>query len=209
VKHDFRTLVIDSYSKLFATAVAIEIERIKAKGDGDKPSYGSEKKPAVSASRQMVRWFEHLDMNVILIAHERPLWANGEQVGTTFDGWDKLDYELDLVLNVYQAGNQRMARVGKCRLSQFTSGSTFPWSYPEFGQRYGLDVMEAAAETVAIATAEQVEMVAGLAKTLHLDEEDRLKWFEKAGVTAWDQMDTITIGTCIAALTKRLPAAAA
>ena len=117
--HRFRTLVIDSYSKIFGTQVSIELERIQArqeaKGEAGKETYGAEKKPAVNWTRRWLRWFEKLDMNVILICHQRDRYQDGKLTGVTFDGWDKLEYDLHLCLNITKQGASRKARVVKSR----------------------------------------------------------------------------------------------
>ncbi len=96
--HPYRTLVIDSISKPFNTSVALESERL-----GSKDAFGASKKPGLSLMRQLVIWLERLDMNVILIAHEKAEWGVNEkgersEVGATFDAWEKLEYELHLAL---------------------------------------------------------------------------------------------------------------
>lgn len=62
--HPFKTVVIDSITKLFNTAVANEAERL-----GAKDAFGASKKPAVAFMRRLVAWIQRLDMNVVLISH--------------------------------------------------------------------------------------------------------------------------------------------
>jgi hypothetical protein len=136
-KHTYRTLVIDSISKVFNTAVAIEADRL-----GDKNAFGADKKPAIAAMRQLVAWLQRLDMNVVLIAHEKVEWGqnnNGErvEVGQTFDCWDKLEYELHLALRILKQGKSRKAFVRKSRLTGFPEGEMFAWEYDTFADRYG------------------------------------------------------------------------
>lgn len=209
VPHEHKTLVVDSYSKLFNTRVTTEYERLEAAKRDMTKTFGAEKKPAVNLTKRMISWFDRLDMNVILICHEKAKWADSEQVGYTFDGWDKLEYELDLTLRVVKQGNSRIARVGKSRLQEFTTGEAMPWSYEEFAKRYGRAVIEADAKTVAIATAEQVEKAEKLADAFKLDEATRIKWFDKAGVDNWRQMDSATIDACIKHLANNIPQNAA
>jgi len=205
VPHPYRTLVIDSFSKLFNTRVNIEAEAmLKANRDMSK-TFGAEKKPAISQTRQMVRWFEKLDMNVILICHEKDKWENGEVTGQTFDGWDKLEYELHLAMNIVKQGKSRKARVTKSRLEAFPDGSTFDWSYAEFAQRFGREVIESAAVTVEPASEDQIRTVKGLEQIVRINDETKEKWFEKAGVSRWDDMDSQTIQACIDYLTKQIP----
>lgn len=208
-KHNFRTLVLDSYSKLFNSAIAVEYERMEKMGREMDKTFGAEKKPAIARTKQMIAWFDKLDMNVILICHQKDLWKNGEQIGVTFDGWDKLEYELDLAIQIVKQGNSRKAKIGKCRLQQFREGEQLEWSYSEFANRYGIDVIEAAAKPIEPASADQIRVVQQLCEVVKLDDETRIKWFDKAGVDAWGEMDAATIQACIDYLTNKLPKSAA
>lgn len=181
-QHEYRTLVIDSISKLFNTAIANEAERLA--DAGKKNEFGADKKPAVSMMRQMVSWLTRLDMNVILIAHEKPLWGmvNGErqEVGVTFDCYDKLEYELHLCLNIVKLGGKHTARVRKTRLIGFPDATSFEWSYPAFAERYGKDVMEKPATALQLATPEQlaeIERLLGIVKLSPDATKD--KWIEE------------------------------
>jgi GTPase SAR1 family protein len=92
-KHGFKTLIVDSLTKLFQTAIATEAERL-----GDKDVFGASKKPAVAAMRRLVMWTSRLDLNVWFICHETAEWGmiNGQraEVGRVADVWEKLIYEL-------------------------------------------------------------------------------------------------------------------
>lgn len=175
-KHPYRTLVIDSFSKLFNTQVAADYDRLETKGRDMEKTFGAEKKGAINATRQMVRWFEKLDMNVILICHEKAQWKDGKEVGQTFDAWDKLEYELHLALQIVKVGKDRKAVVTKTRLEQFPDGAVFPWSYAGFAERYGKDVMEAAAVPTALATPAQVAQYNAIMGIVKVDPKILEKW---------------------------------
>ena len=105
-KHRFKTLVIDSITKLFNEAISKEAEKL-----GDKNAFGADKKPAIAAMRRLVSAISRLDMNVLLIAHEKAEWgvdASGQrtEIGKAPDCWEKLIYELDLA---FQARNDSNA----------------------------------------------------------------------------------------------------
>jgi hypothetical protein len=208
-KHPYGTLVLDSYSKLYSTRIAEQFEVMEGKQnfDPDK-TFGREKKPAISKTRQMIAWFDRLDMNAILICHQKDVWADGKVVGHTFDGYEKLEYELDLVLQIQKVGQARKAKVGKCRLKQFREQEVFDWNYTTFATKYGKEVIEAASVPVEPASAEQIRVIEQLSSIVRLDDEIRVKWFEKAGVDAWGEMDATTIQTCIDHLKSKLPQAA-
>lgn len=202
-KHHYRTLVIDSISKLFNTEIANEAERL-----GDKDAFGASKKPAISYMRRLTSWLQRIDMNVVMIAHEKAEWGlvNGQrsEIGSTFDAWDRLAYELHLVLNIVKAGPSRLARVGKSRLLGFPEGSTFPWAYADFAERYGVDVIEKEATPIVLATPEQIAEVTRLLDVVKLPDGTVDKWFKKAEVEEWSEMNTDIIEKCIASLKEKI-----
>lgn len=205
-KHSYRTVVIDSISKAFLAEVAQEAERL-----GDKDQYGASKKPAIAKMRQIVHWLGKLDMNAILVAHAKDEYGldnkgNREVIGETFDAWDKLEYELHLCLNIQKTGPKRLAKVRKSRLLGFTEGSIIPWSYDDFAERFGRERLEATAKQIELATPEQVAEVNQLIERVRLPEGTIEKWFTAAGVAAWADMETETIGKCITAIQARVAA---
>jgi hypothetical protein len=202
--HDRKTLVIDSISKLFNSAIALEAERL-----GDKNAFGADKKPAIASMRQMVTWLQKLDMSVILIGHEKAEWGQDDkgqrvEIGATFDAWDKLEYELHLALRVVKQGKSRRAFVRKSRLLGFPEGEAFDWSYDSFADRYGRDVIEGAVKSITLATPEQVAEVRRLLDAVKVEEDYAAKCFAKAGATAWDELETGQIEKVIAQLKGRI-----
>jgi len=208
-KHDRRTLVIDSITKLFANEIAREGERLH--DQGKKNEFGADKKPAVSYMRQLCSWIKRIDMNVILIAGEVAEWGldgKGEriQVGETFDCWPRLEYELDLAVKVLKAGPKRLARVRKTRIAAFPEGSTFDWTYDEFAKRYGADNLEGAAMPLSVATHEQVMEINGLLAVAKLDPEVTDKWLAAANVSSWEEMETDKVAKVIEHLRAKIAA---
>jgi len=195
--HPYKTVVIDSITKLFNLEIANEAEKL-----GDKNAFGADKKPAIACMRRLVNWLHRLDMNVILVAHEKPQWgtdAKGEraEIGVTFDGWDKLEYELHLCLNILKTGDKRIAKVKKSRLQGFPDASIFEWSFPNFAERYGKDVIEKKSEKISLATPEQLSQLASLMEVVKLPDDQQEKWFKAAGVSSFAEMDRDKIAKCI------------
>jgi AAA domain len=201
-RHSYKTVVIDSITKLFNVAIADEAERLSTARL--KNEFGADKKPAVGAMRRLVAWLTRLDMNAVLIAHENPEWGmvNGsrEQIGSTFDCWPKLSYELHLALNITKQGPSRLARIGKSRLLGFEEGTTFPWSYADFADRYGREVIESEVTQIVLATLEQLAEVERLVALVKLPEGQVEKWLTAAGVAEWAEMDTDRVNKAIAHL---------
>lgn len=158
--HPYKTLVVDSFSKLFNTEIAQAIDgMVKQKKDLTN-TYGSEKKKAVSMAKTFMDWVDRIDMNVILICHEKPLFSDDKTksvVGVTFDGWDKIDYELDLAVNISRQGGSYYATVIKSRVEDFKYGSRIEWSYESFANLYGKEAIEEEAHALELATEEQLE----------------------------------------------------
>lgn len=202
-KHPYKTLVIDSISKVFNTAIALESEKL-----GDKNAFGADKKPAVTYMRQLVMRLQALDMNVILIAHEKVEWGmvDGErkEVGATFDCWDKLEYELHLALRIVKQGPARKAFVRKSRLTGFPEGTSMPWGYAEFSERYGRDVMEHAVTPVVLATPEQLKRLEELLDLVKVEDNFKDRCFTRAGVDKWADMKGEQISAVIAALEGKI-----
>lgn len=184
-QHSFKTLVIDSISKISNLEISKEQERL-----GDKDAFGASKKPSTNLTRRLVSWIDRIDMNVILIAHEKPLWAKGEQIGETFDAYEKLEYELDLVMQIIKAGANRISRVKKSRLAGFADASTFPWAYNDFADRYGKDVIEKQGEVLKLATPEQLSRLKTLLDVWKAPEGQEDKWLNAAKVSKYDEMDS-------------------
>jgi hypothetical protein len=200
--HGWRTLVIDSFSKLYNTAAGIAEEKF-----GN--DFGKDRKEANKPTRKLIRWLDRLDMSVVLVCHEKMKWADGELKGTTYDGWDKLEYELDLWLEAKKRGRERVGIIRKSRLTGFEQDTTVPLSYDDFAARYGKDIIEQDAHQIALATPAQVAELLGLLDAVRVPDETTAKWREKAGVDEWKDMTAEDIGKCIASLRAKLPKAAA
>jgi hypothetical protein len=172
--HDRKTLVIDSLSKLFNNQIVLTQEKMAKAGTED--AFGASKKEAISYMRRLVAWVNRLDMNVILIHHQKSQWKDGKEVGVTFDGWDKLEYELHLVLRIAKNGADRRAYVGKTRLEQFKDGTNFPWSFSEFSKMYGMEVINRAAVKANLAAEEQRAAYTSLLAKVKVPDDVMAKW---------------------------------
>lgn len=203
-KHRFKTFVIDSFSKLFNTRMA-ESEESLIK-EGRKIEFAVEKKDPIKKTRRLIAWLDKLDMNVILVCHEKDKWQNGAVIGQTFDGWDKLEYELHLSLQITKEGNTRRGRVGKSRLIGFPENESFVLSYEEFAKRFGKDVIESESKSIELANDHQIEKLNKLIDVLKVGEEVTVKWLEKAAVESFQEMPADVIQACIDYLRKKIPA---
>jgi hypothetical protein len=192
-KHPYKTLVIDSITKVYQTCIANEAERL-----GEKDAFGASKKPAIAQMRRLVNWCMKLDMNIWFIAHETSEWGvnlktgQREEIGKCPDVWDKLIYELDLGLRILRRGTTypTTAFVSKSRLSGFMDGSTFPLEYAEFSARYGKDSIESETSQIVLATKEQVDEIERIVSVLKIKEDETEKVLTKAGASSWKELTT-------------------
>lgn len=203
-EHGFKTLVIDSVTKLFNTAIANEAERL-----GDKNAFGADKKAAVQYMRRLVNWLMRLDMSVILVAHQKEVWGQNdkgvrEAVGVGPDCWEKLSYELDLTIGVLKFGPRRVGKIGKSRLLGFPENETFDFTYDEFSRRYGRDVIEAESKPLTLANADQLAEINRLLGIVKLPDGQAEKWLAAAGADTWAELDTDKADKVIAALKAKL-----
>jgi hypothetical protein len=173
-QHDRKTLVIDSFTKLFNNQIAMTQEKMAKACVED--AFGASKKEAISYTRRFIAWINKLDMNVILIHHQQSSWKDGKEVGVTFAGWPTMEYELHLVLRIAKNGPDRRAYVGKSRLVQFPSDSNFPWSFQEFASRWGTDIISAASRPANVASPEQLAEYRDIIAKIKIDQSVVDKW---------------------------------
>jgi len=203
VEHEYKTVVIDSFSKLYATAAGIAEEKVGS-------DFGRDKKEANRPTRRLIRWIDRLDMNVILICHQADKWgkdAKGEQsvIDTTFDGMKRLEYELDLWIEIIKEGKSRKGRVRKSRLLGFVEGERFELDYKDFAERYGKKLINADHQvTHQTATPEQASNLITLCRDAGIPTTQIDKWCEKAGVESAELLPPDIMGKCLEYAQSRL-----
>jgi len=189
--HPYQTLIIDSITKLYQTAIANEAERL-----GDKDAFGASKKPAIAWMRRLIAWTQKLDMNVWFVAHDIAEWGldpkTGQrtEIGRMPDVFEKLVYELDLTLHAQKRGQSRVAVVRKSRLLSFPDLETFPLEYSDFAGRYGKEFIEAPTKQFTLATPEQVAEIKRLLSIVKVSEADIEKLMTKAAAETWEELST-------------------
>lgn len=204
-KHDYRTIVIDPITPLY-TDLLEKCEKITG------TEWGRHYGEANKSMKRLINLLMMLDMNVIMTSHAKAEYGDEmKKIGITFDGWKKLDYVFDLVLQLDRRGPKRFATVRKTRLEAFPDGDSFEWDYKEFIKRVG-DTIEQKAEAVALATAQQVTEINGLLEVVTMPDGTTGKWFTKANVDRFEDMTGKQIEGCIKLLkskVKKLETAAA
>jgi len=183
VEHDRKTLIIDSVTKLYHTAAGIAEERVGSK-------FGIDMKEAQKPLKRLLRWLDKVDMNVILIAHEKNQWgqkSDGEDgvTGLTFDCWQKLEYELDFWIQVFKEGPRYRGLIKKSRLLEFPQGDSINWNYKEFATTFGIDTIEAKPNVIVLATDEQIKTLKALVAQFNAIVDDPSTAITESKQKAW------------------------
>lgn len=202
-KHDFKTLILDSFSALYLRAAALAEEKVGS-------DFGKDKKEANRPTRQLMRWIDSIDMNILLICHTKDKWErrkNGQDVtfvGTTFDGYDKLEYILDLWIELEKEGKNRYFTVKKSRIASLPQDERFPLDFKKFAEIYGKEKIESASNPIVMATVEQVAELTHLIEIVKVDQATLDKWLSAADADRWSELTSEQIDKCIKALKSKL-----
>jgi hypothetical protein len=197
-KHEYKTLIIDSFSKLYNLTAAIAEETVGS-------TYAADKKEAQKPTRQLQIWMDKLDMTIALVCHSKDEWSKGQPTGvTTFDGWQKLEYDLNLWIEMVLTGRQRSIVVRKSRLSGFVLGNSYPAEYATFAKLYGKDILDKPQEPVILATKDQISEAKRLMEVFNISDEEQKKGLKKYDAEDYDELTADQVSTVISNLNARL-----
>jgi RecA/RadA recombinase len=201
-KHDYKTLILDSFSALYLRAASLAEEKVGS-------DFGKDKKEANRPTRQLMRWIDTINMNVILICHTKDKWERkrGQELsyaGTTFDGYDKLEFILDLWIEMEKEGRNRFFTVKKSRIASLPQDERFPLDFKKFAEIYGREKIESAAKPIILATPEQVAELTHLVEIVKVEQTTLDKWLTAADAETWAELTGDQINKCINALKSKL-----
>lgn len=197
LKHDYKTLVIDSFTLFYDDL----LEKSALKGT----EFGRHYVATNSRVKHLIRLLLRLDMNVIITSQSKQQYGkNLEVLGNTFDCYKKMDYVFDLILEVQLRGDNRVALVKGTRLSEFKENEVFSCSYEEFSKRYSKEIMERTVKAQEIATDEQVLEILRLIGLLKIPSETYQKWLDKGSSETWEEMPRDAIQKCIDHLKSKI-----
>ncbi len=198
VKHDFKTLVIDSLTLFYDDL----LEKCALKM-GTK--FGIHYTEANRKIKHLIRMLLALDLNVIITSQAKDKYGEKlEVLGTTFDCYKKMDYVFDLILEVQIRGDERVAIVKGTRLSEFKEKETFPCDYKEFSKRYSKEILERVSINQEPASDEQIKELLRLIDLFKVPQETCQKWLEKAVAESWEDMQKDSIQKCIEHLKSKI-----
>jgi hypothetical protein len=200
-KHPYKTLVIDSFSKLYNIEAAAAEDRMGS-------DFGKDKREADKPTRKLLTWLARLPMNVILICHKKDKWERREReliyAGETFDGYKKLDYELDLWLKTKMVGTKRFATIAKSRIDSFPVLTDIELTYDTFKKLYGASVIDEEVTPIVLADKSQLDEIARIVDLLKIPEEDLSKWLAKAQAVDLEDLSKDNASKFLEFLQKKL-----
>lgn len=169
-EHDYKTLIIDPITVYWASLQdkyrAFFMER-KQSGKGFKIDFYefqiSDWNVIKSEYKRFMRKLMTLDMNVIVTAHQKKLYADDQTmkvIGETFDGEKGLGYIFDIVVQTIKRGDRFMARAIKDRTNKLPTGE-FDLSYEMLEKAFGGEALNRKAEVVVLATSDQIDAIRG------------------------------------------------
>lgn len=210
-KHDYRTLIIDPVTQLY-NSLQDKWTRIfekHSKADAAEiQDFGMRYWGRVKAEYKSIqRMLLSLDMNVIITSHQKDVYGAGMQkVGVGPDSMKGDSYVFDMVFRLDNVNGKRIAFTEKERaeIGKNRFPASFEWSYPNFLKFYGQEIIERAADPVAMSSKEQVAEVIRLLGVVKVDDETVSDWFTRADVDAWEEMSGERIQKCIDFLKKKI-----
>lgn len=210
-KHPYKTLIIDPITQIY-NAIQEKWTRIfekNAKGNNSEiQDFGMRYWSKVKGEfKSIQRMLLNLDMNVIVTAHQKDVYGtNFSKIGVTFDSMRGDDYFFDLIFRIEKKGTDRMAITVKERAvpTENKFPEEFIWNYENFIKFYGKDIIEKDSTPVNMASEEQVKRINELIKIISVEEEIINKWFTKADVDDFSEMNESQISKCIEYLESKL-----
>ena len=205
-EHEHRTLILDPFT-IYWSAIQKKYQDIfltrEKKSPGFKMDYykiqPSDWGIIKAEIKELVRKLTMLDMNVIVTAHQKKLYAEGEMmkvIGDTFDGEKSLPYMFDVIVRCYQKDDGSFwSKCIKDRTGSLPKDE-FPTSYQVYADMFGKAELERPAVAIEYATPEQIEEL-GVFFTMHQMDATKIKrQLAKYGVA--------DLGTCPKAAARKL-----
>ena len=148
-RHPYRTVVVDPISVYWDQLQRKWSDLFLLRNRGAKGYHfeffdmGPKEWQTVKAEhKDLLRRLASLDLNVIVTARQRPLYADGgfmRVAGETFDGEKNIGYAFDSVVQLYRDPKGRfMARVQKDRTGLLPA-EPFPTDYATFEKAFGIE----------------------------------------------------------------------
>lgn len=164
-RHGYRTLVVDPITVYWEALQRRWSEIFLRRNRGSKGFKGEfydfqprDWMPVKAELKEFLRKLIALDMNVVVTAREKPLYAEGtlmKAVGETFDAERSLPYLFDTIVRLYRDEQGRF--MGTCLKDRSNRLPKVPFenSYALFESLFGREALSREAKPITPATADQ------------------------------------------------------
>jgi hypothetical protein len=207
LKHDHKTLIIDSISFPYGWIAQLEADRlVKKSPNTEGTEFGANLAKAKRLTFQLGILLSRLDMNVFVCAHEKSKFVDNKDAGKTFDISDKMAYSLGSVWNLRLHGSTHKLFVEKTRYSQLKTGELidFEDGYGQIKKLFGEEIFSRLSVNEELANKEQVLELKKLIDVLNVSEDIWQKWLIKAQATSFSDMSANSIQKCIEHLKQKI-----
>lgn len=165
-KHPYKTLVVDPITiywdslqtKWSEILLASDGKGIKGKGEHQFYDFQPKDWMVIKAEyKEFMRKLLDLDMNVIITAHGKTNYKDGQfmqAAGKTFDTEKKTAYLFDVVLELYIESGKRWAFCHKDRTGKLPT-EPFEVNYEAMTKYFGKDTLERPAQPVRLVTSDE------------------------------------------------------
>lgn len=212
-KHDYRTLILDPIT-IFYESTQEKWTRIFEKYTNNEKNkelqdFGMRYWGRVKSNyKAMLRMLLRLDMNILMTAHQKDIYGpNMLKMGVGPDSMKGDNYFFDNVFQLNVIGDKAVATTIKQRSEPLYPPKfpeRFDWSYENFCNFYGKEVIERISVPVDMASSDQVARLTLLVEGLKVPPETIEKWHTKCDVDSFDQMTAKDIGSLIEYCEKKL-----
>jgi AAA domain len=173
-KHNYKTLVIDSISFPFGWISQLEAERLQMKTPtSEGTEFGANLAKAKRLIFQLGILLSSLDMNVIVVAHEKTKYMDNKEIGKTFDINDKMAYSLGAVWHLRLQGKSRKLFIEKSRYAEMETGALIDFNegYEVIKSIFGEQIFKRESKAKQLATTDQLKECKRLIQDLHISDE--------------------------------------
>lgn len=199
-KHDYKTLIIDSLSFPYGLLGQMEVDRLIAKSPNTE---GTEFQAHLNKGKRLLfhlgMLLTRLDMNVIVTSHEKAKFADGKEVGKTYDINDKMAYSLGSVWNLRLQGENHKLYVEKSRYPEMKGNKSYDFNDGRavLEEAFGKEMFTRESKNEVLASPEQVQQFKYLVKLLGIPEDKVQKVLIKAGANSVDEISMDNMQKCI------------
>lgn len=190
--HDYKTLIIDSISTPYATALKEESKRVGT-------AFHVHRTVPNQTLTTIADLLTDLDMNVILIAHSKTRYEDGKSVGERPDVPDKFEYMMGTVIQVRLTPKRRIGHVLKSRYTEMETLSSFELSYTAIKKMFGGEMFERNVVCVDLPSSAQLAQFEACSRG---NTPLKNQWLKAANITDFSQMKKSDLEKCIAYFSK-------